>query len=209
MPADAIIEEKVTPTESSTEEKTSKEESTEGSEPAKTPAEDELGSGSSKYDERFSKIYGEKMRLEKENAELKSKEPPAKEPEAKVEDDFDPKTWNEVADYIEKRQVAKQKANASKVSLEMNRMNQDISKVKEKFPDVTEEQIWDYLEKNTSTNVFEAVLNIQAGSPSNKENKEISSKIGSGSKNTTGKSSMTYEEIHNTSLDDIQLPDTK
>lgn len=201
---DAQVEEKETPTESSTEEKTSNEESTDGSEPAKTPAEDELGSGIKNYDQRFKDIYRDLKEAERKNKELESKINSVKEPEKPKEEnktnDFN--TWDEVFEAFEKRQAIKAESRDKEIKSAMGKVEADIAKVKETFGDIDENAIWDYFEKNKTMNVFEAAMFVQ-NNTSNKESKSVSSKIGSSSKNSTGKPARSWHELHNTSLDDI------
>jgi predicted RNase H-like nuclease (RuvC/YqgF family) len=197
---DAVIEEKATPPVPSTEEKTSKETTPNASEGEKTQ-EEELGSGIENFDKRFKEVYREKKDLERQLAETKK---PA-ETEAKA-----PETWDEAVDFIEKRMTSKAETEQKQMVEIEKKMVTDFTETKKIYPELDEDKVWDYMAEHKLLNVFEAVTKMKAEEHvSNEANKNVASKIGSASANTSGKTSMTYAELHKTSLDDITLPSNK
>jgi predicted RNase H-like nuclease (RuvC/YqgF family) len=199
---DANIEEKETPQESSTETKTTSSDDREVAKESKdSQTQEDLGS--SRFSDRFKQIYGEKKRLERENEELKAQIKPV---EAEEKDDI-PATWDEAEEKLltkfEQRQAEKIKADEAKLEKFQKQLNRELSETKKVYKDIDEDKLWDYMAQNGITNVFEAAAKMQT--VNNSGNKEVSSKIGSGSKNTTEKPQMTYEQLHNTSLDDLSL----
>ncbi|MFA5346337.1 MAG: hypothetical protein WC315_08720 [Candidatus Omnitrophota bacterium] len=194
---DAVVEEKATPPVPSTEEKTSKETTPNASEGEKTQGE-ELGSGIENFDKRFKEVYREKKDLERQLAETKK---PA-ETEAKA-----PETWDEAVDFIEKRIVSKAETENKQMAEIEKKMVTDFTETKKIYPELDEEKVWDYMAEHKLLNVFEAVTKMKAEEHvSNEANKETASKIGSASANTSGKTSMTWAELHKTKLEDIDLP---
>jgi vacuolar-type H+-ATPase subunit I/STV1 len=196
------VEEKATLPESSPEEKISNETAPDGSEPEKTP-EEELGSGIKNYDERFKQIYREKKELERKNAELASKTNPVAELKS-------PETWDEAADLIETRLKTKAEKEEQEREQTYKKINADFSAAKKTFPDLDEDKVFEYMANNKILNVFEAATRMKADEHvSNEANKKVASKVGSSSANSSGKSPLTYAELHRVSLDDIKLPSNK
>ncbi len=194
---------KTTPPASPADEKNDKPEAPAGSEPAKTPENEDLGSGIKTYDERFKKVYGRMKDLERENATLKTV---PKKDEPPASDDWQPKTWDEVLDKAEERILTKTQKEQQKMAEVSAKIEADIAEAKKLYPDLSVDEVWDYMDKNKVLNVHEAVIKMHIDKPpSNAKNKQTAAKIGAG---TAGKSSkgMSYEELHNKSLDDINLP---
>ena len=193
---DAKLEEKVTPPESSTEEKTSKEEPN-VSEDDKTQ-EDELGSGSEKFDQRFKEVYREKKELERRLAEKETVTKPD-EPE----EEFEPKTWNDVLTKVESDLLKKEEAKAAKLKEVEAQVTREINDLKRVDKSIDEDKLWNFMIENKINNVYEAYTKM--GHTTTGENKSVSEKIGKGSQNSTGKSGLSYEQLHRMSLDDIDL----
>jgi hypothetical protein len=185
---DAVLE-KETPTESSPEEKTSKDTTSNSSEADKTQKEEELGSGISDYDKRFKEVYRLKMEAERRVKELESQ---VNKP---VEEVKTPDNWDEAIDYIETKLTAKQQKQEQAAKALEEKINAEITEVKKIYPEIKDNDVWDYMVNKKITNVFEAATKLKAEKFSNEENKQVSSKIGSSSKNSEGKTERTYDEL--------------
>jgi len=202
---DATIEEKPTPPESSPEEKSSNDENLNISEDEKTQ-EDELGSGIENYDKRFKQVYSKMKKKEREIEEMQKKL--EKKDTTEEQSNFIPETWEQVFETFEQRQQQKLVAQTKKEKELEAQINGQIQEVKKLYKDLNDDEIWDYMAEQGVTNVYEAATKINAKKLDNKDNKSVSGKIGSTSKNASaGKSELSYEQIHNISLDDIKLPD--
>ena len=194
---------KITPPAPPADEKNDKPEAPAGSEPAKTPAEEDLGSGIKTYDERFKKVYGQMKVLERENETLKNT---PKKDEPLASDDWQPKTWDEVLDKAEERILTKTQKEQQKMAEVSAKITADIAEAKKLYPDLSEDEVWDYMDKNKVLNVHEAVIKMHIDKPpSNAKNKQTAAKIGAGTAGKTAKT-ISYAELHNKSLDDINLP---
>jgi len=195
---DAIIEEKDNSSVSSNEEKTSEEAKSNIREDAKNTDDSELGSGSEKYDSRFKNVYAKLKESERRVEELESKEPPK-------EEEFEPQTWKDVANYVEKNLTSRQQTEEQRKVEIITKINADIMEIKKVDSLITEDEIWECMDKNEITNPFQAYIKIKENRPLSDDKKKISSKIGSGSQNSSGKSEMTYQQLHKTSLDDLRM----
>ena len=205
-------EEKETPADSSTEEKTSEETTSTVSEDDKTQKEEELGSGIDNYDSRFKQVYKNWKEEQRQRLELEEKLA-SKPDEPKEEEGFEPKTWDEVFTKVEERLNKKQYSEEERLNKKQyseeerikeveKKITADIAQIKQVNPQLNEDEIWDYMVKNKITNVFEAYTKLSA-KVDNKDNKQVASKIGSSSKNTSGKGTMSYDQLRKMSLDDI------
>lgn len=199
-------EEKGTPPDSSPEQKTSEDEPTDGSEPAKTPEEDDLGSGIKSYDERFKAIYKEKKDLERENEELKtSQEETTANPEPQTPDAWQPKSWEEVFDKFRSQIDTEYKAEDERVAAVETQINKDLAEAKKIYPDIDDDKIWDYMAENKIINVFEAVTKFKNQPASNEPNKQVSAKVGTGKGVGKPGKELEYQDLHNTPLDELTL----
>jgi len=202
---DAIDKEKDTSADSSTEKQTSNDSTTNVSEDDETQDEEELGSGIENYDNRFKQLYREKKEIEREKAELESRLENNKSAEPESEDEFVPNTWNEVFEKLEQRLINKQETESERLAQVEQQINSDLQEVKKLYPDIDDDDMWDFMAENKIVNVYEAAAKFLKDNPNVNENKQVSAKMGS--KNTSGKAAVTYEQIHNKSLDDLTLPE--
>ena len=188
----AIEEEKPTPPESPAGEKTtpsvSEDEQTQ---------EEELNSGIENFDNRFKEVYRNWKEAERKLEGTKEVKPTPEEPEEP------PATMNELYEKVEKRLENKAQLKEKEISNAMTVVNRDIAYLKTVDPELDEEKLWEYMEKNKTLNVLEAYTK---GVSLNNESKKLANKIGSNEKNATGKAEMSYEQLRNTDWDDIQLP---
>jgi len=202
---DATIEEKVTPSESSTEEKTSNESDSNVSEDEQTQDKEDLGSGIKSYDDRFRQIYKQMKNGQRKIEELETKQV-TKPAEQKPTEEFSPNTWDDVVEFVEKKQLAKSEIENKEIAKITQGLEKDMVEAKKLNLTTDEDKVWNYMAEKGIDNVFEAITKLNAEVNSS-ANKEVASKIGSRSQNVMGKSEISYEQLHNTSLEDLELPD--
>jgi len=116
-----------------------------------------------------------------------------------------PSTWDEVIDKAVEKITAKQQAKEVEIQQELENVNNQINDLKKDNPDLDEDALWAYMESNKTLNVYEAFIKTSKNTKSD-EAKQVASKVGSNVQNTTGKTGISYDQLHKMDLDDIQLP---